>query len=279
MLIEVVPLTGRTWGHHAAAPAPACRRLPSAAIEIRDEVEEGEPPARRVAVVTGGSGAIGLACGAELVRRGFEVVLTARGADRLREVAAGIGATAVAADSTDEDSFAAVAAARDRIDVLVLAAGVLDGTFVRKETLATWDGVISANLRSAYVATRATLPKMPAGGRIFLISSTAASAPMKGLTAYSASKAGLEGFAGALAREVARDGIQVHILAPGPVLTPMLRTPKFPMHVITVDDVAHVLGFLTELRPQVVLPEIRFWGAEEGPFESDVVEPAPRGGP
>jgi NAD(P)-dependent dehydrogenase (short-subunit alcohol dehydrogenase family) len=230
-------------------------------------------------VVTGGSGAIGLACGAELARRGFSVLLTARGEEQLAAAAQRIGASHVAADSANEDSFAAVVGAVDHIDVLVLAAGVLDGTFVRKDSVASWDAVIRANLRSAYVATAASLPKMRPGGRIFCISSTAATAPMKGLTAYSASKAGLDAFAMALAAEVARDGIQVHILAPGPVESPMLRTPKFPMHVITAEDVAQVLGFVTTLRPQVVLPEIRFWGTPEGPFESAVVAPRPKGDP
>ncbi|HMD46795.1 MAG TPA: SDR family oxidoreductase [Acidimicrobiales bacterium] len=230
----------------------------------------------KIAVVTGGSGSIGLACGAELVRRGFDVVLTARREDKLAAAAAEIGARHVAADSADEESFADVVAAVDHVDLLVLSAGILDGTFVRKEEPATFDEVQRANLRSAFVATWATLPKMPAGGRIIFVSSTAAADPMKGFTAYSASKAGVDAFAKSLAREVARDGIQVHIVSPGPVLTPMLRTPRFPMHVIRSEDVAQLVGFLTTLRPEVVMPEIRFWGAEEGPFEAETVSPENR---
>jgi NAD(P)-dependent dehydrogenase (short-subunit alcohol dehydrogenase family) len=127
------------------------------------------------------------------------------------------------------------------------------------------------------VATTLLLPKMRAGGRVIAISSTAARQPMKGLTAYSASKAGLEAYAGALAREVARDGIQVHVVAPGPVATPMLGSTPFPMHVVRPEDVADVVRFLVGLPPQIVLPEIRFWGAEEGPYEAEVVGPEGEG--
>lgn len=230
-------------------------------------------------MVTGGSGAIGLACGSALVKAGYRVVLTARRADVLAEAAGSIGAEHVAADSADEASFAAVVDAVDRVDVLVLSAGVLEGTFVRREQLATFDQVLSANLRSAAVATSLLLPKMPAGARIIPISSTAATQPMKGLTAYSASKAGLEAYATALSREVARDGILVHVVAPGPVETPMLRSERFAMHVVTADDVGDVVAFLVSLRPQIALPVVRFWGMEEGPYEADVVGPStsPRG--
>ena len=57
----------------------------------------------RTAIVTGGSSGIGLATGAELVRRGYDVVLTARTEDRLRAAAADVGARAVAADCADPD--------------------------------------------------------------------------------------------------------------------------------------------------------------------------------
>ncbi|HLN16199.1 MAG TPA: SDR family oxidoreductase [Acidimicrobiales bacterium] len=227
-------------------------------------------------MITGGSGSIGLACGVELLRRGFKVVLTARSEDKLAAAAAEIGASHVAADSTDEHSFAAVMDAVDHVDVLVHSAGMLGGTFVRKEEPEVWDEVLRSNLRSAFVATWATVKKMPPGGRFIYISSTAAADPMKGLTAYSAGKAGVDAFAKSLAKEVARDGIQVHIVSPGPVLTPMISEPKFLMHVIRSEDVAQLVGFLTSLRPEVCMPEIRFWGAEEGPFESETIDRPPK---
>ena len=93
---------------------------------------------------------------------------------------------------------------------LVHAAGILGGTYARKQTFAQWRATMSANLDSCFVVTSAALPKMKAGSRFVFISSSAAHEPMLARTAYSASKAGMNAFAGALAREVDRDGINVH---------------------------------------------------------------------
>lgn len=227
----------------------------------------------RVAVITGGSGGIGIACAAVLLARGYEVVLTARRAGPLQEAADSLGARWVAADSADEDQFAEVIAPLERVDMLVHAAGILAGTFVRKERVETFDEVIRANLRSTFVTTAAVLPKMPVGGRIIFISSTAARRGMKGRTAYSASKAGMNAFAEALADEVARDGINVNVLVVAPVDTGMLEKVTFPMHTLQPSDVAAAVAFLDGLDPSVVVPEMLMRAADEGPLAPDPVLP------
>ncbi len=115
----------------------------------------------KVAVVTGGSSGIGLACGRRLVEAGYDVVLTARREHVLREAAESIGARCAVGDSADEDAFARVVANAGRVDLLVHAAGINEGTFVRKETAATFDAVIRTNLRSAFVVSAAVLPSCP----------------------------------------------------------------------------------------------------------------------
>jgi NAD(P)-dependent dehydrogenase (short-subunit alcohol dehydrogenase family) len=227
----------------------------------------------RVAVVTGGSGGIGFASAAALVQRGYEVVLTARRPGPLEAAAKELGARWVAADAADEASFAAVVADLDEVHVLVHAAGILAGTFVRKEKVETFDEVIRANLRSTFVTTAAVLPKMPVGGRIIFISSSAANEPMRGLTAYSASKAGMNAFAAALAGEVARDGINVNVLTPAPVDTAMLERVTFPMHTLRSQDVADAVAYLDSLHPSVVMPEIVLRAADEGPLAPDPIVP------
>ena len=208
-----------------------------------------------------------------LAENGYDVWLTARRAGPLQESAASIGARYIAADSADVDSFATVIAACARVDLLVHAAGVLDGTFVRKESIASFDAVIRTNLRSAFVVSSAVLPVMPEGGRIIFLSSSSAHAPQPGRAAYSASKAGLNAFAAAMAKEVDRDGISVHVVTTGPVATPMLDDVHFPMLALDADDVARTVVWLDSLPPNVVLLEVAVESVEKGPFAPEAFVP------
>ena len=227
----------------------------------------------RVAIVTGGSSGIGLEVGRQLVGAGYDVVLTARRDGPLVEAAGAIGARAVAGDATDAESFAAVVAAAAEatgsIDLVVHAAGTMGGTFVRKESVDEFERILRANLTSAFVVAHAALPAMAEGGRIVFISSSSAHAPQPGRSAYSASKAGLNAFAGALAGEVQRDGIAVHVVTTGPVATPMLDDVRFPMRTLGVEEVAATVVWLDQLPPNVVLPEIEISSVDAGPFAPD----------
>ena len=178
----------------------------------------------RTALVTGGSGGIGKGCGRKLFELGYDVVLAARREAPLRAAAEEIGARHIVADASDPDGFAAAISALETIDLVVHAAGTLGGTYARKQTFEQWRTIMSANLDSCFVVTAAVLPRMRAGSRFVFISSSAAHEPMMARTAYSASKAGMNAFARALALEVDRDGISVHIVTPGPVETEMLQT-------------------------------------------------------
>jgi NAD(P)-dependent dehydrogenase (short-subunit alcohol dehydrogenase family) len=242
--------------------------------------EESSPDgarAVRTAIVTGGSSGIGLACARELVGRGYDVVVTARDPARLESAARAIGARWVAGDCADLEQFGAVVRAAGQVDLLVHCAGLMAGTFVRKETVAGFEAVLRANLTSSFVVAHAVLPVMPAGGRVILLSSSAARAPQPGRSAYSASKAGLGAFARALAGEVERDGIAVHVVATGPVRTPMLDDVRFPMRTLTAQDVARVVLWLDSMPASTVLPEVDISSVDVGPFAPEpFVPPAAR---
>ena len=75
----------------------------------------------------------------------------------------------------------------------------------------------------------------------------------------------MNAFAGALAREVDRDGINVHIVTPGPVETEMLQDVPFEMYAIRAADVADAVAWLDTLDPSVDLPEIRLHAITRGP--------------
>ncbi|OMC41374.1 oxidoreductase [Mycobacterium sp. GA-1841] len=231
---------------------------------------------KRTAVITGGSGGIGQACGRQLAARGYDVVLMARRDAPLRKAADEIGARYIVADAASPSSFDEAVSGLSRIDLLVHAAGVLDGTYARKQSFDQWRTTLSANLDSCFVVTQAALPKMQAGSRFVFVSSSAAHEPMPGRTAYSASKAGMNAFARALALEVDRDGINVNIVTPGPVETDMLTDVPFAMHAVTADDVAQAVVFLDTVPASVDLPEIHLNAITRGPHARPPTVPRDR---
>lgn len=233
---------------------------------------------RRLAIITGASSGIGLATAMSLAEADYDLVLTARRPEPLREVAEATGARWVSADCTDPDAFAAVVAAAGDIgdgtvDLVVHAAGQMAGTFLRKESIDTFDQVLAANLRSAFVVASGALPTTVPGGRFVFVSSSSATAPQPGKAAYSASKAGLNAFAAALAGEVERDGIAVHTVVTGPVATPMLDDVHFPMRTLDADDVANAIVWLDTLAPSVRLPVIDLSSVDAGPFAPEPFVP------
>lgn len=227
----------------------------------------------RNALITGGSGGIGRACARALAARGYDVVLTARREAPLRACADEIGARYVVADAADPDEFAAALTGVERVDLVVHAAGVLGGTYARKQTFEQWRTTMAANLDSCFVVTHAALPLMVPGSRFVFVSSSAAHEPMPGRTAYSASKAGMNAFARALALEVDRDGINVHLVTPGPVETEMLQDVPFEMHAIRAEDVAESVAWLDTVHPSVDLPEVRLAALTRGPSARAAVVP------
>ncbi len=227
----------------------------------------------RKALVTGGSGGIGKACGRKLTELGYDVVLTARREEPLRAAAAAMGARYAVADASVPDGFTPAVEAIGEIDLLVHAAGTLGGTYARKQTFEQWRATMSANLDSCFVVTSAALPRMKPGSRFVFISSSAAHEPMPARTAYSASKAGMNAFALALAQEVDRDGINVHIVTPGPVETEMLVDVPFEMWAIRATDVAEAVAWLDTVDPSVEVPEIRLHAITRGPNARPPVVP------
>ncbi|HEY7053730.1 MAG TPA: SDR family oxidoreductase [Mycobacterium sp.] len=227
----------------------------------------------RTALITGGSGGIGKACGRKLVEVGYDVTLTARREGPLRAAAEEMGARFVVADAATPEGFQPAVRAVGDIDLLVHAAGVLGGTYARKQTFEQWRTTMSANLDSCFAITSAALPRMKAGSRFVFVSSSAAHEPMRARTAYSASKAGMNAFARALALEVDRDGINVNIVTPGPVETEMLQDVPFEMYAIRAADVAEAVAWLDTVDPSVDLPEIRLNAVERGPWSREPVVP------
>jgi hypothetical protein len=183
---------------------------------------------RRTALVTGATAGIGAAFARRLAADSYDLVLVARGAERLRAraealtAAHGAAVEALPADLTTEDGLAAVA---DRIgagiDLLVNSAGLsLNRSFVDSSSEAE-ERLLRLNVHAVMRLTLAALPGMRAKGygSVINISSVAGfTSAMPGST-YPATKAWVNSFSESVAHAVRRDGVRVMALCPGYVRT------------------------------------------------------------
>ena len=188
----------------------------------------------RTALVTGGSRGIGRAVSERLARQGAAVAVlstTEEGslavADALR--AQGARTLALAADVADaralDGAVAEVERALGPVDVLVNDAGIALRRPLGEMTDAEWDRVLAVNLSGPFYLARRCVPAMAERrwGRVVNVSSISGRLGSAGMTAYCASKWGLNGFTQALAAEVKDRGVLVTAVLPGSVDTEMLR--------------------------------------------------------
>lgn len=183
----------------------------------------------RTAVVTGGGAGIG-ACTAELLAAaGAHVVVVDRDRTAAESVAARLASgEAVHVDLGDDDGVES--ALRDvrvltQADVLVNNAGLTRVERISDSDPAGWDLMWRVNLRAPMRLSQAALPGMleRGWGRMVFVATDSARAGAGGEGIYSATKAGLLGFAKTLARESARNGVTSNVVCPGLVDTAMLQ--------------------------------------------------------
>ena len=188
----------------------------------------------KVALVTGASRGIGKAIAQALAAAGFTVVGTATsdaGAKGIGDYlqAAGNPGCGMTLDVGDEASVAAVVKAiGDQYAppaVLVNNAGITRDNILMRMKADEWDDVISTNLSALYRVSKACLRGMTKArwGRIVNITSVVGSMGNIGQSNYAATKAGAEGFARALARELGSRAVTVNCVAPGFIDTDMTR--------------------------------------------------------
>ena len=189
------------------------------------------------ALVCGASKGIGLGCAQALVHEGVNVVIVARGAERLEASAAalrsdfadssGAQVIAVPADITTDEGRAAVFAVRRDFDIVVTNAGGPPPGDFREWDRAAWIKAVDANMLTPIELIKATVDGMAARGfgRIINITSSAVKSPIDVLGLSNGARSGLTGFVAGVARsKIAAQGVTINNLLPGLFDTDRIKT-------------------------------------------------------
>lgn len=202
------------------------------------------------ALITGGTGGLGVSVVEAFIDAGWRVVVTyiVEGEqERLPDAA-----EAVKADLSDPDDVGRavrVAASDDGAPLKALAnlvGGFKDGQPVAETPLAEFEAQFKLNLRPTYLVTQRALPRLveAGGGAIVCVSSKAAFEPWAGGSGYAASKAAVAAFARAVAKEHAGDGVRCNVVAPTMIDTPANRAANPDAKMTPPAQIASVIRFL-----------------------------------
>ena len=179
--------------------------------------------AGRKAIVCASSKGLGFGCANALAAVGVNLVMCARGADRLQESANqlrkkyGVEITEVACDVTTEEGRAEILEAAGRVDILVNNAGGPPPGDFRDWTRDDWIKALDANMLTAIELIKAVIDPMidQRFGRIVNITSGSVKSPISQLGLSNGARSGLTGFVGGIARQVARHNVTINGLLPG----------------------------------------------------------------
>lgn len=185
----------------------------------------------KTALITGGSSGIGLATAKRLRAEGARVAITGTNTAKLEAAKLDIGGDTLAINA-DVRSVAALRAMAntigrefDRLDILFANAGVAYGTPIDTTDEERFDRLIDINVKGVFFTVQSVLPIMAEGGSIILNTSWLGQVGTPGRAALSASKAAVRSFTRVLAAELIDRRIRVNAVSPGPIETPIHRSP------------------------------------------------------
>ena len=225
----------------------------------------------KVAIVVGASSGMGEATARTYVAAGAKVVLAARSADKLDELAVELGADAIACPTDARDASAAdalVAKAVEiygRVDILAYVTGTnIPDRALEVLTPATWDMMLDTNLTGAFHCTRAVLPAIreQGAGLIIYVSSGCVQKPDVSGVSYQATKHGMVGLAHGTFQEEKENGVRTCVIFPGLTDTPLVlkrpvpTPPEVVAQALQPQDVADACLFVAALPDRAYVPEL-----------------------
>jgi ribitol 2-dehydrogenase len=184
----------------------------------------------KVAAITGAASGIGLECARIMLTAGATVALVDRAEDSLRAICSELGPKAIpiVVDLTDAASVRTmlprILDQTGHLDIFHANAGTYIGGEIASGDPDAWDRVLNLNINAAFRSVHAVLPHMieRKTGDIIMTSSIAGLVPVVWEPIYTASKFAVQAFVHTVRRQVAKHGIRVGAVAPGPVVTALI---------------------------------------------------------
>ena len=226
----------------------------------------------KVALVTGAASGIGRAVAEAFAAAGATVAVADIDAAGAQQVAAALDGLAVAMDVTEPAVVASavgeVLTAYDHIDVLVNVAGWDRIMPFLDSTPEHWQRVLSINFLGVLATCHAVVPAMVERGSGVVVNtaSEAGRSGSSGEAVYSGAKGGVIAFSKALAREVARYGIRVNVVAPGLTDTPLLDSMIADGHGKLIEAIVKATPLRRLATPAEVADAVLFMASERASF-------------
>ncbi|EKT66337.1 SDR family NAD(P)-dependent oxidoreductase [Providencia alcalifaciens] len=184
----------------------------------------------KVAAITGAASGIGLECARTLLKAGAKVVLIDRAEERLNQLVAELGDSAIPLvvdlmkPEQVDGMLDAILAKAGRLDIFHANAGAYIGGPVAEGDPDVWDKVLNLNINAAFRSVRAVLPHFieQKSGDVLFTSSIAGMVPVIWEPIYTASKFAVQAFVHSTRRQVSQYSVRVGAVLPGPVVTALL---------------------------------------------------------
>ena len=229
----------------------------------------------RVAIITGGARGIGRAIAFKMVKEGASVMLLDLLTDELAQVldelkALGGNAYSITSDVSDrsavEDVVSLTLKKLGTVDILVNNAGISLADSLEEIKEEDWDTLVRINLKGSFFCVQSVIPVMKGNGygKIINISSRASLGKLS-RTVYSATKAGLIGMTRTMALELARYGVNVNCVAPGPIATELFNSVN-PEGSEKTKAIIDAIPLKRVGRPEDVANLVAFLASDEASF-------------